>query len=991
MSAYADKARLRAQRTSSQLCKGFLAHREAQQLLSFMVIQHASSNSLVQGRCKTRQLSATRHQGPLSSLSAGSCPQLAIGIQRLQTGRQNAVSAPARAAAKPLLALSRSRTATAPAPVSSGTALDQGQPTLYTEFEVQRDTYGDLQQPSTQGSIGLHADGKGPTWQLPGLPPPRSTTPPQLHVTAVSTAEGPSHPGAPVTAGDPETRGSRSFNAAAAPPLPGPLLDPSTARRVTRLLSSSNTWQEVSEVVQRYGTHALNDIHLAAALTRLAKLELPGPEQAQPQAQAQAPPTPSPAPQPDAMLQGGPSAAASPSPAGVTSRTGSAGPYGPSAALAAALAPQSRSGPPPLLGPGALAAPRFGPAAVVASAGSGGGGAARPLALTPLAAVAAQHSGKRDGPPRPDTPIAPPPGEAVVVVVQLMERLAGRCAGTGGPGGATGKTSSRAAGRALGPGVGRSGAAAGAGAPVLRTAWDPSERSPGAVELGDESVQGAGRGPGSMTGALAAGPVGPAAGTGNAGSFEAHSVGGGGNASGVEATGVSGREAGIGVGDVARGGHTRHATGDTGAGAGAAGHGGGGGAAPDARVIANGLWASTQLYLWLRSRARHRLQQLRRVAATGGQGFVGPEGLGPKAALEREARLAQEARAAEARARRALGVLLRAAAGAADRFEGQHVSNALHCTALLAAEAPGVLQQLLVADEVVGEDGGDGRELQQVVEGDAETGDSWNEPGGAGKKTGGRGSSGDGEGWGGEAGIRLEQLLACLLGAAGRQMDDLGPQVGLAALVRASYPVWMSRRTWLQRLSSMHCKEAGMRPGLRNDVRQPCSACRLVEPLWYPDPSLSCPCPSCQALSNSIHALATLQHLGALRPADGPRHDNAQLANGIRSSTESNGGGFTPDQQRLQPRADDAAAGLRLGPWLDAWAYASAAQLPRFQPQHLANSLWALARLGHHPGRRWLGRALEATEQQRQGFTPQVGLFGCSASFWMSTACARML
>lgn len=158
---------------------------------------------------------------------------------------------------------------------------------------------------------------------------------------------------------------------------------------------------------------------------------------------------------------------------------------------------------------------------------------------------------------------------------------------------------------------------------------------------------------------------------------------------------------------------------------------------------------------------------------------MGPEGLGPKAVLQQEARLAQEAREAEARARRALGVLLRAAAGAAGRFEGQHVSNALHCTALLAAEAPGVLQQLLVANEVVGEDGGDGGELEQGVEGDAgEEGAYKNDPDGASKKPRRRGSSGDGDGWGGEAGWRLEQLLACLLGAAGRQMDDLGPQVG---------------------------------------------------------------------------------------------------------------------------------------------------------------------------------------------------------------------
>ncbi len=152
-----------------------------------------------------------------------------------------------------------------------------------------------------------------------------------------------------------------------------------------------------------------------------------------------------------------------------------------------------------------------------------------------------------------------------------------------------------------------------------------------------------------------------------------------------------------------------------------------------------------------------------------------------------------------------------------------------------------------------------------------------------------------------------------------------------------------------------------------------------VEPLWYPDPALSYPCPSCQALSNSIHALATLQHLGALRPAGGPRHDSAQQA----ASSRSVGEGVTLDQQDLQTWADSTASGLRLGPWLDAWAQAAAGQLPRFQPQHLANSLWALARLGHRPGRRWLGRALEAAEQQLQGFTPQVGLLGWRACFWL--------
>jgi hypothetical protein len=52
------------------------------------------------------------------------------------------------------------------------------------------------------------------------------------------------------------------------------------ARRLTQELASADSWLELAEVVATHGVAALNEIHLAAALTRLAKLDLsrPAPE-----------------------------------------------------------------------------------------------------------------------------------------------------------------------------------------------------------------------------------------------------------------------------------------------------------------------------------------------------------------------------------------------------------------------------------------------------------------------------------------------------------------------------------------------------------------------------------------------------------------------------------------------------------------------------------------------------------------------------------------
>ena len=54
-----------------------------------------------------------------------------------------------------------------------------------------------------------------------------------------------------------------------------------------------------------------------------------------------------------------------------------------------------------------------------------------------------------------------------------------------------------------------------------------------------------------------------------------------------------------------------------------------------------------------------------------------------------------------------------------------------------------------------------------------------------------------------------------------------------------------------------------------------------------------------------------------------------------------------------------ALARLRLTPpepWLAAFVEESFTQLPRFSPQHLANTLWAFARLSRCPPAPWLDR-----------------------------------
>jgi hypothetical protein len=56
--------------------------------------------------------------------------------------------------------------------------------------------------------------------------------------------------------------------------------------------------------------------------------------------------------------------------------------------------------------------------------------------------------------------------------------------------------------------------------------------------------------------------------------------------------------------------------------------------------------------------------------------------------------------------------------------------------------------------------------------------------------------------------------------------------------------------------------------------------------------------------------------------------------------------------------------------WLDWFLIESLPQLPRFQPRELANTLWALARLGHAPAEPWMAALLASTAARLCAFRP---------------------
>lgn len=51
---------------------------------------------------------------------------------------------------------------------------------------------------------------------------------------------------------------------------------------------------------------------------------------------------------------------------------------------------------------------------------------------------------------------------------------------------------------------------------------------------------------------------------------------------------------------------------------------------------------------------------------------------------------------------------------------------------------------------------------------------------------------------------------------------------------------------------------------------------------------------------------------------------------------------------------------------------AAAAQFPRFLPQHFANCIVALTRLGYHPGQQWIDSFFESSAPKLAHFKPQV-------------------